>query len=113
MAKVNYGRHLPAFILLFLAQEPAYGLTLLKQLEQRLPHNNADSAAVYRALQELEKSEAVESYWDTSDPGPAKKWYKISPQGFRILDDFKKDIEQRKSNIEFFLSEYAKLFSKE
>lgn len=109
LARLNYGRHLPAFILLFLAKEPAYGLTLLNKMEQYLPHNNADAPAIYRALQELEKSEAVESYWDTSEPGAAKKWYRIAKNGFDQLNQFKTDIEQRKKNLEFFLLEYKSL----
>ena len=109
MARLNYGRHLPAFILLFLAKEPSYGLTLLNKMEERLPYNNADGPAIYRALQELEKSGAVKSYWDTSDTGAAKKWYQITKNGFDQLKQFKSDIEQRKQNLEFFLSEYQNI----
>ena len=32
-----------------------------------------DTPALYRALNDLEKEEAIEAYWDTSEPGPAKK----------------------------------------
>lgn len=109
LARLNYGRHLPAFILLFLAKEPAYGLTLLNKMEEYLPHNNADGPAIYRALQELEKSGTVKSYWDTSDSGAAKKWYQITNNGFDQLRQFKIDIEQRKKNLEFFLSEYENI----
>lgn len=113
MQRSNYGRHLPAFILLFLAKEPGYGLILLNKITCSLPFNKTDSAAVYRSLQELEKLNAVESYWDTSEPGPAKKWYKITPIGLQQLTSFKDDIEQRIKNLEFFLSEYYKLTSHE
>lgn len=113
MSRSKYGRHLPAFVLLFLAQEPAYGLTLLNKMAETMPSNKADSAAIYRALQELEKLGAVEAYWDTSDPGPAKKWYKITKVGFAKLVEHKEDIETRKSNLEFFLSTYEKLLKKD
>ncbi|KNZ69292.1 transcriptional regulator, PadR-like family [Thermincola ferriacetica] len=109
MPKCRYGRHIPAFVLLFLAQEPAYGLTLFNKMEEQMPHNRADSAAVYRALQELEKMGAVESYWDTSEPGPAKKWYKITRLGRKKLVEFKEDIEMKKKNLEFFLTTFAAL----
>ena len=112
MARVKYGRHLPAFILLFLAEEPSYGLRLLNKMAEQMPRINADSAAIYRALQELEQSNAVESYWDTSEPGPAKKWYKITDAGFSILAEFKKDIELRKQNLDYFLSNYAEKIGK-
>ena len=109
LARLNYGRHLPAFILLFLAKEPTYGSMLLNKMEEYLPHNNADSPAIYRTLNDLEQSEAVESQWDTSSPGAAKKYYKITSKGLKELDKFRNDIEQRKKNLEYFLSEYENL----
>jgi len=107
--RLNYGRHLPAFILLFLAKAPAHGSLLLNLMEQYLPFNNADSPAIYRALSELEKLEAVESYWDTSGPGAAKKCYTITNKGLEQLKEFKVHIEQRKRNLDFFLSECENL----
>lgn len=109
LIKLNYGRHLPAFILLFLAKGSTYGSMLLNMMEEYLPFNNADSPAIYRALNELEKSEAVNSYWDTSSPGPAKKCYIITNSGLEQLKQFKIDIENRKRNFEFFLSEFESL----
>lgn len=109
MSKCKYGRHAPAFVLLFLAREPLYGSNLLSKMQEQMPYNKLDSAAVYRALQELEKAGAVEPYWDTSEPGPAKKWYKITGAGFDKLAEYKADIEMRKKNLEFFLSTYEGL----
>lgn len=112
MSNSKYGRHAPAFVLLFLAQEPAYGSILLNKMREQLPYNNLDSAAIYRALQELEKMKAVESYWDTTQPGPAKKWYKITRVGLKKLSEYRADIEIRKKNLEFFLTSYDKLLNK-
>lgn len=109
MQKLNYGRHLPAFILLFLAKAPACGSMLLNMMNQYVPYNNADSPAIYRTLNELEKSDAVESYWDTTGPGAAKKWYTITHTGLEQLKQFKIHIEQRISNLNFFLSECENL----
>lgn len=109
MSKQNYGRHLPAFILLFLAKGPTYGSMLLNLMDQYLPYKNADGPAVYRALKELEKEKAVESTWDTSAPGAAKKCYTITDLGLEQLKQFKVDIEQRKRNFDFFLSEFDNL----
>jgi len=57
-------------------------------------------------LRELEKIGAVESFWDTSEPGPARKWYKLTDIGLKKLAQFKEDIEMRKKNLEFFLTTY-------
>ena len=105
MQKLNYGRHLPAFLLLFLVKAPACGSMLKNMMEESVPFNNADSPAIYRALNELEKSGEVVSYWDTSSSGPAKKCYNITSKGLEQLKEFKNHIEQRKKNLDFFLSE--------
>lgn len=74
-----------------------------------MPRSRADSAAVYRSLQDLEDAGAVDSYWDTTEPGPARKWYKITDRGLDKLTEFKLDIEASKKNLEFFLNYYEKL----
>jgi PadR family transcriptional regulator PadR len=109
LQRLNNGRHLPAFILLFLAKTPAYGSQLLNMMNQQVPFNNADSPAIYRALNELEKLDAARSYWDTSAPGAPKKCYTITNKGLEQLKEFKVHIEQRKRNLDFFLSECESL----
>lgn len=109
MIKLNYGRHLPAFILVFLAKESNYGSMLLNKMELNMPFLKADAPAVYRALNELENLGAVKSKWDTSAPGAAKKYYEIADKGYEMLKQFKVDIEERKKNFDFFLSEYEQM----
>lgn len=106
MGKFKHGRHLPAFVLLCLAECPAYGLTILNQLQERMPTFSADGAAIYRCLQELEKASAVTSYWDTTVPGPARKWYTLTDAGWHLLSDYQRDIEARKENLEYFLKQF-------
>lgn len=109
MARTNYGRHLPAFILLLLAEAPAHGTKLLHLMTERLPNNHADGPGIYRALNELEKEGAVVSCWDTSAAGAAKKCYTITAGGIDQLKGYKADIEARLSNLNYFLSEYDRL----
>ena len=109
MSRSKYGRHTPAFVLLFLAQAPAYGAFLLNRMKEELPFNFSDGPSLYRSLQDLEKDGAVEAYWDTTEPGPAKKWYRITSVGINKLEDFRHDIEMRKQNLEFFLDKYREL----
>ena len=102
-------RHTPAFILLFLAKENLYGGALLSKMESQLPSYTPDSAAVYRALQDLEEEGAVKAYWETDISGPARKWYEITEIGFEKLAEFKEDIMMRKRNLEFFLQSYEEI----
>lgn len=109
MKKEKAYRYTPAFILLFLARENFYGAGLLKAMQNEIPNCHADSAVIYRKLQELEEEEAVKSYWETDTTGPAKKWYQITDKGLEILQEFKEDIEMRKKNLEFFLTSYKNI----
>ena len=109
MAKSSYGRNCPAFVLLFLSKESTYGSRLLNLMEEALPYNHMDGPVIYRTLSELENAGAVSSYWDTSSTGPAKKCYTVTPKGRELLKEYKVEVEQRKSNYDYFLTEYDNL----
>jgi DNA-binding PadR family transcriptional regulator len=106
-------RHTPAFILLFLARENLYGAALLSKMQDELPQCFADSAVIYRSLQELEDEVSVKSWWETDVSGPARKWYEITAKGLERLAEFKEDIDMRKKNFEFFLESYKKILREE
>ncbi|KNZ40870.1 PadR family transcriptional regulator [Acetobacterium bakii] len=113
MANPKYGRHLPAFILLFLTKGSTYGSALLNRMKEEMPYNFSDGPAVYRALNELEKEEAVIAQWDTSAKGAAKKCYTITDKGMMMLTEFRKELDQLKKNMEYFLSEFDKIEDRE
>jgi len=100
---------LPAFILLILAKNHAHGSMLLNMINESIPYIKADGPAIYRTLHELERSEAVKAYWDTSNPGAARKCYAITEKEIDQLKEFKTDIEERIKNFEYFLSEFESL----
>ena len=108
--KKSSTRHIPAYILLFLAKQNLYGAALLNIMQKELPYFLIDGAVIYRTMQVLEKEGSVKSYWETDVSGPARKWYEITDIGKEKLAEFKKDIEMRKKNLEFFLEDYSKLF---
>ncbi len=110
VAKKGQGyRHLPAFILLALAQKSMHGGAIYTFLCESLPALHTDSGAVYRCLQEMEKNGAVTSVWDTSGAGPAKKIYEMTPFGWGKLEECKQDIEMRMTNFIYFLQTYEKV----
>ncbi len=102
-------RHLPAFILLILAEGENHGGYILNALKERLQNFSCDSAGVYRTLNQLETEGAVIANWDTSKPGPAKKIYKITDIGYEKLSYFKEDIESRVINLNYFLEQLKKM----
>ena len=102
-------RHLPAFILLALAEKPNHGGEIVSILTNRMPIKNADAGAVYRALQKLEQEGEVTSTWDTSNAGPAKKIYRLTSAGLNSLEYWKEDIEMRISILTFFMTKYNQI----
>lgn len=102
-------RHLPAFILLLLGETPLHGGAIQTSLTKKLPSLKADSGAVYRALHQLELEGHLTQRWDTSNIGPALKIYSISSSGWKRLEFWKHDIEDRIQNLNFFLTEFKRL----
>ncbi len=102
-------RHLPAFILLALAETPAHGAGVHAALTRNVPGFRPDTAAVYRALQNLESQGEVLAVWDTSGSGPARKVYSVTEAGLAKLEDWKTDIEHRVAVLNDFLRRYEDL----
>ncbi|MGA7676714.1 MAG: helix-turn-helix transcriptional regulator [Rhizomicrobium sp.] len=99
-------RHLPAFVLLALAQTPMHGGGVLTALNDCLPTLKADSAAVYRALMQLEKAGELKSAWDTSGRGPAIRVYRLTPRGWTKLDACLEDVKARLECLDHFVKTY-------
>lgn len=101
--KIKGYRHLPAFLLLALAQAPGHGAALFARLGEILPLVNLDSGAVYRTLAALEADGEVAGTWDTAGRGPARKIYQITRLGWERLDFWREDIAYRVRLLQTFL----------
>lgn len=102
-------RHMPAFILLELAEGPIHGGGIHTALTERMPLYKPDTAVIYRTLQQLEEEGAVISEWDTSKSGPARKIYRLTGKGWEKLEYWRQDIEMRMANLHYFLETYRSL----
>jgi DNA-binding PadR family transcriptional regulator len=96
-------RHLPAFILLTLADGPCHGHAIRAALTSRFPGFNPDPGSIYRALQALETGGALTCHWDTDSRGPARKVYRLTATGWEQLDGWRDDIERRQAFLQAFL----------
>lgn len=108
-AKRRQSRHLPAFILLVLAEQPRHGGAIHEALLERLPGLKVDTGAIYRTLKSLETEDELSAAWDTSAPGPARKIYRLTAKGWDRLAAWKDDIEHRREMLARFLSAFARL----
>ena len=106
-------RFIEPSILLLLSGKPSYGYELMEELEKIGLHDGSpDPGAVYRNLRRMEEDGLLESEWDTSGTGPARRLYRLTPKGQEYLEAWAVTIEQRKRSLEKFLKMYAE-FSKE
>jgi poly-beta-hydroxybutyrate-responsive repressor len=107
--KGRQSRHLPAFILLTVAEGPLHGGAIHSELLRRIPGFTVDTGAVYRTLKILETDGEVESSWDTAGSGPARKIYRLTTAGAKKLEAWKTDIEYRLTILRHFLTAYDQL----
>ncbi|MGB9628894.1 MAG: helix-turn-helix transcriptional regulator, partial [Thermodesulfobacteriota bacterium] len=107
-------RLLQPFILLALKEKDSYGYELIEKISGFRFHNNPpDVGAIYRTLRNMEKDGLVKSKWDTKGSGPAKRIYRITPQGEEILHGWAITIQKRKEALDQFLKTYQNYYKKD
>ena len=83
----NLSRLLQPAIMTILAGRELHGYAIADRLAgtPMLAGHRPDPTGVYRALSAMEKRGFVTSSWDTSERGPAKRIYDLTPQGDKCL----------------------------
>lgn len=100
------GANLPRFVqpalLAIIAAGPAHGYNIMHQLagsgvfEDILP----DATGIYRILKTMEQDGSLESEWDTSESGPAKKCYSITARGRECLANWQKTLKRHEEFLQ-------------
>lgn len=94
-------------LLLLLAESRSYGYELMEKLGQLgWKDVSPDPGAVYRNLRRMEADGLVESTWDTTGTGPARRLYHLTPEGEDFLSSWAVSIEQNVKLLERFLNRY-------
>lgn len=96
-------------LLLLLLEKPAHGYELLDRLGD-FGLAEADPGGIYRNLKRLEEEGYIESTWETGGPGPARKEYRVTPEGEDLLHAWASALTQQKKNLERFLARYQGYF---
>ncbi len=75
-------------VLQLLSERDMYGYELVKEIEHRSENNiQMKEGTLYPGLHKLEKQEYVECYWQEQEKGPARKYYRITAHGKKILEE--------------------------
>ncbi len=91
-------------VLYLLTLGPAHGYRIIDAIGNLpFPGPKPDSAAVYRALRELEQSGFIRSRWEGGEKGPAKRVYTITPAGRKRLSLWVDSFKERVKLLEAFI----------
>lgn len=72
-------------LLVLLAEGRTHGYDLLPQLTSL--GIDSDPGALYRTLRSMDDHGEVQSFWDSSPRGPARRVYTLTSEGHRLLAD--------------------------
>jgi PadR family transcriptional regulator, regulatory protein PadR len=93
-------------ILLSLREWNSYGYELMGRATM-FGFEAMNTGTVYRTLRRMEKDGIVESSWETSGGGPARRMYTITGSGNAHLDFWAKSLEQYQRNMDAFFRLYG------
>lgn len=91
-------------VLLVLREDDSYGYEIMERMVALGFEVNV--GRLYRALREMEKDGVVESTWETSKGGPARRVYTITNAGEAYLEVWADALEQYRRQANSFLHRY-------
>ena len=93
-------------ILLTLREWNSYGYELMERAAA-FGFEAMNPGTLYRTLRQMEKEGIVESTWETSKGGPARRMYSITDAGEAYLEFWAKALEQYQRNMDTFFRLYT------
>lgn len=98
----------PSVLLLLRDRPDAHGYELLEEIAAFFPGSQPDMGNLYRLLRSLEDEGFVSSEWDADAPGPARRRYRLTPEGDRLLGAWARGLERARGRIDDFLRRHEK-----
>ena len=99
-------------ILLGLNLKPSYGYELIHSIQEfGFVEGQAPPGMIYRHLRQLEEDGLVHSEWETEGSGPAKRMYRLTPEGAEVLAIWIAYMERQVENLQSFIRRYLRLKS--
>ncbi len=103
--------YLRACLLLLIGEAPAHGYELLEQIGQ-LGLGTVDPGGLYRALRVMEQDGIVESWWEHSAAGPARRTYRLTDDGYEWLHAWAGALRESHRYLTSYLSRYDRVPAK-
>jgi DNA-binding PadR family transcriptional regulator len=93
-------------ILTLLVGEELHGYSIVQKLQEThmLHGRKPDPSGVYRCLKQMEQGGYVSAVWDVSNPGAAKRLYKITEDGLECLKIWITTLDAYHHSLGMFLS---------
>jgi PadR family transcriptional regulator PadR len=106
IVKARTERFIEPAVLLLLRERAMHGYELLERVPELVAEDRVDVGNLYRALRALEDDGVVESEWRADLPGPAKRTYRLTESGARLLDRWAEALRDNQVLAAEFLRRY-------
>ena len=100
--------YLRACLLLLIGEAPAHGYELLEQIG-KLGLGTVDPGGLYRALRVMEQDGIVESWWEHSAAGPARRTYRLTEEGYEWLHAWAGALRESHRYLTSYLGRYDRV----
>jgi PadR family transcriptional regulator, regulatory protein PadR len=92
-------------LFLLLAEAPSHGYDLLER-GKALGMDSIDPGGLYRTLRAMEQEGLVESWWEASGSGPARRTYRLTSDGQDWLHVAAASVQGARDHLDQYLSRY-------
>ena len=103
--------YLRACLLLLIGEQPAHGYDLHEQISQ-VGLANVDPGGLYRALRVMEQDGLVQSWWEHSSAGPARRTYRLTEDGVEWLHAWAGALRESHRYLSLYLQRYDETASR-
>lgn len=97
-------RYVQPSILMSLYGGPTYGYEVIRTIHRfGFLEGSAPPGMIYRHLRQLEEDGFVASDWDTDGTGPAKRMYRLTPDGEEMLGQWVEYMKRQAERLNDFI----------
>jgi len=103
-------RYIQPSVLMGLYLGSSYGYELIQNIQRfGFLEGQAPPGMIYRHLRQLEEDGLVSSQWITQGSGPARRVYRLTPEGREMLDVWVGYMERQAQNLNHFIEQYRQI----